>query len=114
VATIAESFLLLQTDDHLPHYAHAILKVFGQWVRPKCMGSKGRLPKKRLEDPEGLEYAIVHKEYRKGRVIAVITKVVLGKEEDLMAPLRSMGMQKINTSFVERMNLTLRPLVSRL
>ena len=80
VATLAESCLPLLTSDHLPHYAQAILKVFGRWIQPERMGSKGRFPKKRLEAPEGLEYAIVHKEHRKGRVISVKTKVVFGKE----------------------------------
>jgi hypothetical protein len=102
VATIAESCLLLLSSDHLPHYVHAILKVFGKWVRLKRMSTKRRFYKKRLEAPEGLEYAIVHKEHRKSRVISVKTMVVFRKEEGHMAPLRSMGMQKINTSFVDK------------
>jgi IS1 family transposase len=114
VTTLAEGCLPLLTSDHLPHYAQAILKIFGRWIQPERKGTKGRFPKKRLEAPEGLEYAIVHKEHQKGRVVSVKTKVVFGKEENIMARLGSMGMRKINTSFVERMNLTLRHLVSRL
>jgi IS1 family transposase len=114
VATLVEGCLPLLTSDHLPHYAQAILKVLGRWVQPERKGSRGRFPKKRLEPSDGVQYAIVHKEHRKGRVVSVNTRVVFGKEEDLLARLHSLGMKKINTSFVERMNLTLRHMVSRL
>lgn len=39
---------------------------------------------------------------------------MFGRAEALLARLVSLGMRQINTSFVERMNLTLRHLVSRL
>jgi IS1 family transposase len=114
VATLLEGCLPLLTSDHLPHYAQAILKVMGRWVQPERRGSRGRFPKKRLEPSDGVQYAIVHKEHRKGRVVSVDTRVVFGKKEELLARLHSLGMKKINTSFVERMNLTLRHMVSRL
>jgi len=114
MATLVEGCLPLLTSDHLPHYAQAILKVLGHWVQPERKGCCGRLPKKQLEPPDGLQYAIVHKEHQKGRVVSVNTRVVFGKAEDLLARLRSLGMKRINTSFVERMNLSLRHLVSRL
>lgn len=114
IATLAEGCLPLLTSDHLPHYAQAILKVFGRWVQPERKGLRGRFPKKRLDPPDGLHYAIVHKEHQKGRVVSVSTKVVFGKAEELLERLRTLGMKKINTSFVERMNLTLRHMVSRL
>ncbi|RLC62484.1 MAG: hypothetical protein DRI80_06320, partial [Chloroflexota bacterium] len=38
---------------------------------------------------------------------------VYGRKEEILALLESVG-QKINTSFVERVNLTLRHLISRL
>jgi hypothetical protein len=55
----------------------------------------------------------VHKEREKGRVVSVTTKVVYGRMNDILACLKPLR-QTINTSFVERMNLTLRHLVSRL
>ncbi len=90
------------------------MKVLGRLVQPERKGLRGRLPKKRLEPSDGLQYATVYKEHRKGRVVSVTTRVVFGKAEELLARLRSLGMNKINTSFVERINLTLRHLVSRL
>jgi IS1 family transposase len=52
-ATLAEACLPLLTSDHLPHYAQAILKVFGRWVQPERKGLRGRFPKKRLEPSDG-------------------------------------------------------------
>lgn len=113
-AVLAEGCLPLLTSDQLPHYVEAILKVLGRWVRPERNGSRGRFPKPRLQPPEGLQYGTVHKERQGGRVVSVTTQVVFGKAKELQARLKALGVQKINTSFVERMNLTLRHLVSRL
>ena len=112
-ARLIEACLPLLTSDSLPQYASAILRVFGVWIQPRRKGTRGPLPKPRQVLPEGLNYATVHKEREKGRVVSVTTKVVYGRMEDILACLRPLR-QTINTSFVERMNLTLRHLVSRL
>jgi IS1 family transposase/transposase-like protein len=112
-ARLIEACLPLLTSDSLPQYASAILRVFGAWVQPRRKGTRGRFPKPRQVPPEGLNYATVHKEREKGRVVSVTTKVVYGRMKDILACLKPLK-QTINTSFVERMNLTLRHLVSRL
>jgi IS1 family transposase len=112
-ARLIESCLPLLTSDSLPQYARAILRVFGLWIQPRRKGTRGPLPKPRQVPPEGLNYATVHKEREKGRVVSVTTKVVYGGMNDILACLKPLR-QTINTSFVERMNLTLRHLVSRL
>jgi IS1 family transposase len=106
--------LPLLVSDQLPHYVQAILKVFGHWVAPERKGERGRFPNPRLEPTEDLQYATVNKEYQKGTVISVTTEVVFGSVKEVFNRLKALGMKKINTSFVERMNLTLRHLVSRL
>lgn len=114
-ACLAEACLPLLMSDQLPHYARCILQVFGHWIQPQRRGTRGRFPKPKLEAPEGLQYATVHKERRGGHVVKVTTQVVYGHAQEIVARLRVSGLaQKINTSFVERMNLTLRHLVSRL
>ena len=114
-ACLVENCLPLLTSDQLPHYLQAILRVFGRWVQPQRKGKRGRHPKPRLEPPEGLQYATVNKKRRKGRVVAVTTKIVYGNEKEIQSRLQAATPgTKINTSFVERMNLTLRHLVSRL
>jgi len=108
---LADTCLPLLTGDSLPHYARAILQVFGVWIQPRRQGERGRFPKPRQVASEGLQYATVHKERQKGRVVAVTTHTVYGSQvQALLKPLA----QKINTSFVERFNLTLRHLASRL
>ncbi|OGO41348.1 MAG: hypothetical protein A2Z04_01830 [Chloroflexi bacterium RBG_16_57_9] len=114
-ARLAESCLPLFTSDQLPHYIQALLRVFGRWVQPARQGTRGPLPKPRLEAPADLQYATVHKERQGGRVVSVTTQVVFGRVDQFLAGLKASGVgRKINTSFVERMNLTLRHLVSRL
>jgi IS1 family transposase len=112
-ARLTEACQPLLTSDSLPHYVEAILQAFGVWIRPQRKGNRGRFPKPRRVPSEGLKYATVHKERKKGRVVSVTTRIVYGRKEEILALLESVG-QKINTSFVERINLTLRHLVSRL
>jgi len=112
-ARLADACQPLLTSDSLPHYVRAILQAFGVWVQPRRKGKRGRSPKPRQVPPEDLKYATVHKERKKGRVVSVTTKVIYGSEDEVQALLEPLG-QKINTSFVERVNLTIRHLVSRL
>jgi IS1 family transposase/transposase-like protein len=112
-SVLAEGCKPLLTSDQLPHYAGAILKVFGRLVKPRRNGSRGRFPNPRPEPGEDLHYATVCKQRKGRRIVSVITKVVFGPVEAVSNRLKAMGMQ-INTSFVERMNLSLRHLVSRL
>jgi len=110
---LVEGILPLFTSDSLAHYAKAILQVFGKWIQPERNGDRGRFPKPRPVPQEGLHYATVHKEREKGHVVSITTKVIYGNRDKVLARLKSLG-QTINTSYVERMNLTLRHLVSRL
>ena len=96
-------------SDQRPHYKEAILKTFGRWVQPARKGSRGPLPKPRLEPPSDLLYAQVVKHRRKGRVVEVAKKVVFGTAAMLQAYLdRSPVSQHLNTAFVERQNGTMR------
>jgi IS1 family transposase len=113
-AVLAEGCVPLFTSDQLPHYLQALLRVFGRWGQPARKGTRGRFPKPRLEPSETLQYATVHKEREGHRVVSVTTHVVFGSPVALWARLKALGVKRINTAFVERMNLTLRHLVSRL
>lgn len=110
---LAAGSLPLFISDSLAHYAKAILHVFGKWIQPERKGDRGRFPKPRPVAQEGLHYATVHKEREKGHVVSVTTEVIYGTWEDIRARLKELG-QTISTSYVERENLTLRHLVSRL
>jgi IS1 family transposase len=110
---LVDACIPLLTSDSLPQYTKAILRVFGTWIQPQRKGDRGRMPNPQQVPPDGLNYATVHKERKKGRVVSVTTKVVYGCMKDVLACLEPLG-QTINTSFVERMNLSFRHLVSRL
>jgi IS1 family transposase/transposase-like protein len=113
-AVLAKDCMPLFTSDQLPHYISAILKVFGRLAYPKRKGACGRFPNPRFEPSADLQYATVHKERQGGRIISVSTRVVFGSTKAILARLKSLGIKTINTSFVERMNLTMRHIVSRL
>jgi IS1 family transposase/transposase-like protein len=97
------------TSDELPHYAHALLDVYGLWVAPSRQGMRGRFPKPRRCPPPDLCYAVVVKERERGRVVHVMTRIVYGTAEQVEAALRASPVSyTINTYGVERHNLTLR------
>jgi IS1 family transposase len=99
---------VLITSDEYPAYETAIERVYGEPEPPNPPGTPGRrpvVPKRRA--PADLAYATVHKEREKGRVVAIITAVVLGTWHAVAGALeRSRASRKINTSFVERLHGT--------
>ena len=97
------------TSDQLPEYRTALLQVYGQWHQPERNGTRGAFPKPRLIPPPDLLYAQVVKQREHGAVVAVTTKTVFGTDEAVQARLATLPTSTmINTSFVERDNLTLR------
>lgn len=97
------------TSDDLPHYADALLDVYGTLRTPKRRGSRGRFPLPRKYPPPKRCYAVVIKERAHGHVVNVTTRIVYGSERQVQAALRaSASSRTINTAGVERNNLTIR------
>jgi len=72
-------------------------------------GQRGRLRNPRRLPPAELKYAIVVKKREKGHVVSVETEVVFGDRATILALLAaSLVSNTINTSYVERENLTIR------
>jgi hypothetical protein len=98
----------LLTSDEYPAYETAIVHVYGAPGPPRPPGTPGRppvVPERQV--PAGLRYATVHKEREKGRVVAIVTAVVLGTWQAVAGALERSGASRtINTSFVERHHLT--------
>ena len=101
-------FIPFFTSDQLPEYAHALLKGYGvPEVLIEIPGKRGRKPKPKLLPPSNLHYAQIVKHRSNGRVIDVTTRIICGDEEAIQARLDlSPASQTINTSYVERNNLT--------
>jgi IS1 family transposase len=99
---------VLLTSDELSAYETAIERVYGVPEEPRPPGTPGRPPVvPGREVPAELKYATVHKEREKGRVVAILTAVVLGTWAAVAGALeRSSASRAINTSFLERHHLT--------
>lgn len=109
VAATIDSKELLFTSDKLKVYAPALLEVFGT-VEPEEQYHIGR-PRthRRKVMPPGILYGQVDKEREKGHLVCVERRSVFGTIEQIQALLDRDGHSKvINTSYVERDNLSVR------
>ena len=109
-------FIPFFISDQLPAYPQALLNVYGI---PELLidipGKRGRKPKPKLLPPSNLHYAQIVKHRRNGRVAEVATRIICGDEAAIQGRLQaSPASQTINTSYVERNNLTCRQCNGRL
>ena len=92
-----------------PQYKHALLTTYGEWYQPERQGARGASPKPRRRPLPGLLYARVVKKRAKGRVVAGEHARGVWYPEAVAACLATSPVsQRVNTSFVERDNLTQR------
>jgi IS1 family transposase len=102
-ATTPELF----TSDAYAVYETAIREVYGTLSVPARDGGPGRPAGLTVEVPSEVTYATVQKERAQGRVVAVLTAVVLGTALAVAGALeRSAVSRTINTSLVERQHAT--------
>ena len=99
--------LPLFLTDGLKEYGTALLRHFGTWTQPERHQDKGPRPKPRWMPLPTLLYAQVIKTTRRRHLVQVSRRVVFGTLEAVNQVLAPHGWQ-INTSFVERLNLSLR------
>jgi len=111
VERLAPGCVPLCLTDGLKDYATALLTHFGQWRQPARRREKGPLPKPRWVPVPELLYAQVVKSYRRRRIVGVNYRVVFGTMQRVQRVLAACG-RKINTSFVERLNLDIRQRVA--
>lgn len=115
VKYVSDDAIPFFTSDQLPAYLAALLHVYGEWLQPQRQGPRGPHPKPRKVPPANLYYAQVVKKRENGRVIEVSTKPVFGHPAMIQLLLAdSATSTEINTSFVERQNLTMRQCNRRL
>jgi len=103
--------LPLFTSDGLNLYFYALTAHFGQWLQ---VGRRGRKVKQWQVAP-GLIYGQVKKSYQRRRLVGVSHVMRLGAPTDLKVVLQGLGFSgRLNTAFIERVNLTVRHGVSAL
>jgi IS1 family transposase len=105
----SDGHIPLFTSDDLDQYETAILNAYGVKEEIPKTGRRGRPKSPKLVPPEGLMYCKVIKQREKGRVTRVDTEVVFGDERKIEELLEASPVsRRINTTFVERNNLTMR------
>jgi hypothetical protein len=102
----------LFTSDKLPAYVQALIINYSTPEPPPLKRGRGRPRQepRRVLDPE-LSYGQVDKHRENGRVVEVQRRIIFGSHEVITEIL---GGQQINTSYVERDNLTSRQSNGRL
>ena len=106
------SIIPVFTSDNWDSFKEGLINVYGFLERPTYAGI-GRRPLPRLLLHPHLKYAQVCKRKDKGRVIEVIQRVVLGDPMEVLRLLGADSGGKINTSYIERFNLTIRNSLAR-
>jgi len=103
--TLAPGCLPLFTSDGLNLYFYALTAHFGHWLLVSRRGRKIL----RWQVAAGLIYGQVKKCYRRRKLVRVTHVMHLGTQAALKASLQGMGFSgRLNTAFIERVNLTVR------
>ena len=97
--------------DGLKADAPALLTHCGPWRQPARRREKGPLPKPRWVPVPALLDAQVVQSSRRRRIVGVNYRVVFGTRKRVQQVLAACG-RKINTAFVERLNLDIRQRVA--
>jgi IS1 family transposase len=106
---LASGCLPVVTSDGLNLYFYALTAHFGAWVT--VVGRRAR----RWQVATGLIYGQVKKRYRRRRLVGITYQMRCSPRAALRSALCGLGLSgKLNTAFVERVNLTLRQMVAAL
>ncbi len=111
VGVLAPGCVPAWLSDGFKGYLPAIVGHCGFWVHPERRQDQGPWPKPRWMPLPGLLYAQVIKQYRRKRLVGVQHHVVFGTRGTIAQVLAGCGW-KINTAFVERLNLDIRQRVA--
>ena len=102
----------LFTSDDWDPFELGLLNVYGSLEQPPYCGI-GRKPHPILVPPDDLRYAQVCKKVAKGDVVEVRQRVVFGDAEEILRLFGADSGGCINTSYIERINLTIRNSLAR-
>jgi IS1 family transposase len=108
---LAPGCLPLFTSDGLNLYFYALTAHFGHWLTES---RRGRIVRQ-WQVAAGLIYGQVKKSYRRRKLVRVTHMMRLGAQADLTVALQKLGFSgRLNTAFIERVNLTVRHGISAL
>jgi hypothetical protein len=98
----------LFTSDELIHYKTVLGEIYSEELSVERTGKRGRPKKPEKKIDARLDYATVHKTRKKGRTVKVERRIVYGDEKRIDEKIAMGPGKKINTSYIERVNGTLR------
>ena len=104
----------LFTSDELVHYETVLGEIYSEEIPVEPTGMRGRPRNPEREINPQLDYAVVHKTREKRKLVKVERRVVYGDEKRIDEKLAQSPGKKINTSYIERVNGTLRQTDSHL
>jgi transposase-like protein/IS1 family transposase len=103
--SLAPGCLPIFTSDGLNLYFYALTAHFGQWLQVVRRGRNVR----RWQVEPSLIYGQVKKSYRRRKLVRVTHVMRLGTEAALTVALQQLGFSgRLNTAYIERVNLTVR------
>jgi IS1 family transposase len=106
-ALLAPGCVPVFSSDGLRQYFYAVTAHFGQWV------VTGR--RRQWQVASTLLYGQVQKRYRRRRLVRVTHRLLCGTATQLRSTLQALGLSgRLNTAFIERVNLTVRQSVAGL
>ncbi len=106
------SLIPVFTSDNWDPFVEGLLNVYGYLETPSYCGI-GRKPLPKLIPYPNLKYAQVCKQREKGRVVEILQRIVFGKQDEVMDSLGVDSSGRISTSYIERLNLTIRNSLAR-
>lgn len=107
-----DSPLPIFVSDDWDAFEEGLLRVYGTLEKPPYKGV-GRKPLPVLVPPPDLKYAQLCKKRIKDQVIDAVQRVAFGKEDEILKALNVDSEGRISTSYVERINLTIRNALAR-
>jgi hypothetical protein len=100
------------TSDNWTPFEEGFVSVYSFLETPPYSG-KGRKPLPVTIPYPNLKYARVCKRRQNGRIVEIVEEIVFGKPEEVLHLLGADSGGRINTSYVERLNLSIRNALAR-
>jgi len=99
-------------SDDWDAFEEGLINVYGQIELSEYKGV-GRKPLPKLIPLEVLKYIKVYKKRVKGYVVSTVSRIVFGNTDEILEMLGACSEDYIGTSYVERINLTIRTCLAR-
>ncbi|MDY0386817.1 MAG: IS1 family transposase [Methanolobus sp.] len=108
----ASSAIPIFISDDWDAFEEGLVNVYGQIELPQYKGI-GRKPLPKLIPVKDLKYIKVYKKRVKGYVVSTVNRVVFGDPDEILEMLGACPEDYIGTSYIERINLTIRTSLAR-